>query len=343
MAVRVLIVDDSLFFRNRLAEIIARDPQLEVIGTAQNGEQAITQVKRLRPDVITMDLEMPIMDGIQATRRIMADCPTPILMLSTWTSSGAQSTLDALEAGAVDFLPKQLEDIAADTAIAQQKICQRILTIATSSQVKHQPVQSHSLVRSQHKNLTDQYKIVAIGTSTGGPVALQKVLTQLPATFPYPIVVIQHMPATFTPSFASRLNDQCAMHIKQAEDGEQLLSGTAYLAPGGQQMLVKGTRNKLFIEIQHGQANQTYKPCIDLTFESINKTCPSETLAIILTGMGVDGREGCRALRQSGATIWSQDERSSTIYGMPMAIAKAGLADKIYNLDDIGHHLAEMN
>ncbi|MDT8370544.1 MAG: chemotaxis response regulator protein-glutamate methylesterase [Gammaproteobacteria bacterium] len=350
MAIRVLIVDDSGFFRRRLTEIISSDRHLEVVGIAENGLQAIEQAKRLRPDVITMDIEMPEMDGITATRQIMAQLPTAILMLSTWTTEGAKATLDALEAGAVDFMPKRFSEISSDHDLAQQKLCLQLRYLATNFRkgITSRPSASPRSPEPKVANhiastkIDKRLKLVAIGTSTGGPVALQEILTKLPANFPYPILLIQHMPATFTPSFAQRLNNQCAIKVKQAENGNVLVAGTAYLAPGGEQMLLKGTKRQLRIELQASKPEQTYRPCIDITLGSIAEICPADTLAIILTGMGSDGRDGCSKLKPLGASIWSQDENSSTIYGMPMAIAKAGLADKILSLTDIAKHLSEL-
>ncbi len=342
MALRVLIVDDSGFFRRRLSEIISADPRLSVVGTAENGVIAIEQAKLLKPDVITMDIEMPVMDGITAVRHIMKQCPTSIVMLSTLSTAGAKATLDALEAGAADYMPKRFEDISTDRGLAHQRLCQRLVQLATnfrhSGQIQ-KTTQHHTAapVSKEHKRLP--IKLVAIGTSTGGPLALQKILTALPADFPYPILLIQHMPATFTPSFAERLNTQCAIEVKQAVTGDILKPGIAYLAPGAQQMLLKGNNSQQHIRIEKGSGEEAYQPCIDTTFESIAKVCPSETLAIILTGMGADGCKGCKTLKQLGASIWAQDKDSSTIYGMPQAVAKANLADKILNLSDIGKNL----
>ncbi len=349
--VRVLIVDDSGFFRRRLSEIIALDPRLEVVGMASNGLEAVAQVTLLKPDVISMDIEMPVMDGISAVRKIMAQQPTPILMLSTWTTEGAKSTLEALDAGAVDYLPKRFQDISDNTNIAHQQLCQRLHDLVTNSHTKNLPAAKASSIShnarqpdtaTATRSSNEQIRLVAIGTSTGGPVALQVILSQLPADFPHPILLIQHMPAAFTPSFAQRLDVQCKITVKQAIDGEKLLPGTAYLAPGGMQMFIKGTKRNSSIEIRAAKSDQTYKPSIDLTLESLIPICPAETLVIILTGMGADGREACKKLRPLGATIWAQDQQSSTIYGMPMAISKAGLADKILSLNDIGQHLAEL-
>jgi two-component system chemotaxis response regulator CheB len=347
VTVRVLIVDDSSFFRKRLSEIIAADPRLEVVGTAGNGQEALEQLQALRPDVVTMDLEMPVMDGITAVRKIKALRQTPVLMLSTWTTEGAKSTLDALEAGATDFLPKRFEDLSSDRSEAQKKLCQRIYQLASGFHASlEKPLQQQATreapVRAEAQTVS-QPELVAIGTSTGGPVALQRVLTRLPASFPCPIVMVQHMPASFTPSFAERLNAQCQIRVKQAEQGESLHPGTAYLAPGGQQLLVRGRPGRLYLHIEDGDATQTYKPCVDLTFSAIARVCGRETLAIILTGMGSDGRDGCQAIKQAGGHIWAQDQQSSTIYGMPMAVAKAGLADKILDLADIGQQLAELS
>lgn len=343
MTVKVLIVDDSSFFRKRLTEIIDADPRLEVVATAANGQEAIDQFQAVRPDVVTMDLEMPVMDGITAMRKIKALRQTPILMLSTWTTEGAKTTLDALDAGATDFLPKRFEDLSSDRSEAQKKLCQRIYQLASGFHASLEtPLQPKVAVVSRKRDQNLKPSLVAIGTSTGGPIALQKVLTQIPANFPCPILMVQHMPATFTPSFAERLDAQCKIHVKQAEHGEALHPGTAYLAPGGQQMLLKGRPGRFYLHIEDGDPNQTYKPCVDLTFNSIARICPAETLAIILTGMGSDGRDGCQTIKQLGGTIWAQDQQSSTIYGMPMAVAKAGLADKILDVTDIGRQLAEL-
>lgn len=342
MTVKVMIVDDSSFFRKRLTEIISSDARLQVVATASNGEEALIQLQQSKPDVITMDLEMPVMDGITAVRKIQSLRPTPVLMLSTWTTEGAKSTLDALEAGATDFVAKRFENLSSDHLDAQQQLCQRIYQLAHSFQ--HKPVAMAANPPHQKSTNTTEKpsfrpELIVIGASTGGPVAVPQILTKLPAQFPYPILLIQHMPAAFTPSFAERMNHQCAIKVKQAEDGEALKAGTVYLAPGGQQMLVKGRPNRLYLSIVDGEDSQTYKPCIDLTLESVAKVCGDKALSIILTGMGSDGRNGCQAIKHLGGMVWAQDQASSTIYGMPMAIAKAGLADKILNLTDISRQL----
>ncbi|MBP7823821.1 MAG: chemotaxis response regulator protein-glutamate methylesterase [Pseudomonas sp.] len=366
MAVKVLVVDDSGFFRRRVSEILGADPNIQVVGTATNGREAIEQAQALKPDVITMDYEMPMMDGITAVKNIMQRCPTPVLMFSSLTHEGARVTLDALDAGAVDFLPKNFEDISRNPEKVKQLLCEKIHTIARSNRRASQPqpaVPSSAPVVAPRPSAASSaspgsvrqsapvapaatspapkrksYRLVAIGTSTGGPVALQRVLTQLPANFPAPILLIQHMPAAFTKAFAERLDKLCRISVKEAEDGDVLRPGLALLAPGGKQMMVDG---RGVVKILPGDERLNYKPCVDITFGSAAKSYNDKVLAVVLTGMGADGREGARLLKQSGSQVWAQDEASCVIYGMPMAVVKANLADAVYSLDDIGRHLAE--
>jgi len=369
MAVKVLVVDDSGFFRRRVSEILSADSNIQVVGTATNGKEAIDQALALKPDVITMDYEMPMMDGITAVRHIMQRCPTPVLMFSSLTHEGARVTLDALDAGAVDFLPKNFEDISRNPEKVKQLLCEKILSISRSNRrgsaySAPAPTPGPSSVSSSLGGSSSParaaatptrttapahapsspapkrkaYKLVAIGTSTGGPVALQRVLTQLPASFPAPIVLIQHMPAAFTKAFAERLDKLCRISVKEAEDGDILRPGLALLAPGGKQMMIDG---RGAVKILPGDERLNYKPCVDITFGSAAKSYGDKVLAVVLTGMGADGREGARLLKQGGSSIWAQDEASCVIYGMPMAIVKAELADAVYSLDDIGKHLVE--
>lgn len=377
MAIKVLVVDDSSFFRRRVSEIVNRDPELEVIGTAANGAEAVKMAAELNPQVITMDIEMPVMDGITAVREIMASKPIPILMFSSLTHDGAKATLEALDAGALDFLPKRFEDIASnkDDAIAllQQRIralgrrrlfrpIARAVPANDKAQVsgeRTRPISSFSRSAVNTATATNhtaeasdkpaarssvvtrssgkKYKALMIGTSTGGPVALQKVLTQFPANYPHPILLIQHMPAAFTPTFAARLNGLCRIEVKEAETGELLRPGCAYLAPGGMQMMLErgGAYGK--IKVIAGKPDMNYKPCVDISFASASKVIGGDVLAVVLTGMGADGREGARMLKSIGATIWAQDEASCVVYGMPQAVAAAGIATKSIALE----HMAE--
>ena len=348
MTTRVLVVDDSGFFRRRVKEILEEDPLLTVIGDAANGQEAIDKTAELKPDVITMDIEMPIMDGIKATQKIMASTPTPIVMFSSLTTEGAKATLDALEAGALDFLPKRFEDISQDRNEAKKLLCERVRTIAQQKHMLRRarpvatstrtptPASTASPIARKPVNIgkSGGIDLVAIGTSTGGPLALQNILIDLPENFSKPIVMIQHMPATFTPAFAKRLDQLCKITVKEAEDGEQLKPGVALLAPGGKQMLVDGRATNAVVRVIDSEPSLTYKPSVDITFRSISKVFPSNTLAIVLTGMGADGREGARTLKAQGSEVWAQDEESCVVYGMPAAIVDAGLADKVLSLGD---------
>ena len=351
MAVRVLVVDDSGFFRRRVTEILSADKHIEVIGSASNGKEAIEQVKALKPDVVTMDIEMPVMDGITAVRRIMECCPTPILIFSSFATEGAKATFDALDAGAVDYLPKRIEDISNDRETAARQLCARVRLIGVKGLAHKQAVSTRAAARRVVQSAATKvvtpprrrgkYKLLAIGTSTGGPVALQRVLTRLPGNFPLPIVLIQHMPATFTPAFAERLDKLCAIKVKEAQDGDPLQPGTALLAPGGKQMVIEQQGPLAVVRIKPAEAGQTYKPSVDITFSSAAQVLGSDVLSVVLTGMGADGREGARLLKQKGSTVWAQDEASSVIYGMPAAIAEAGLADRVLALDQVGPSLVE--
>jgi len=346
MAVRVLIVDDSGFFRRRLSEIFAADPGIEVVGTAANGQEAVDQVPRLKPDVITMDIEMPVMDGISAVRRIMATHPTPILMFSSLTTEGATATFEALEAGAADYLPKRLEDIAADRNVAIRELTARVRLLATrrAPPPPRSPAEAlvHELVRAPaaRPGGAGRYRVLAIGASTGGPVALQQVLMALPRDFPLPILIVQHMPGTFTGPFAQRLSQMCKVTVKEAADGDVLMPGQALLAPGGKQMLLEQRAGQVLVRIQEPEPGQNYKPSVDVTFTAVARIYPGKALALVLTGMGADGREGARLLKQGGSTVWAQDEKSCVVYGMPAAVAEAGLADQVLPLLSIGPGIA---
>lgn len=416
MAFKVLIVDDSSFFRRRVTDILNQDRDLEVIGTAVNGKEAVEKAIELRPDVITMDVEMPVMDGITSVREIMKAAPVPILMFSSLTHQGAKATFDALDAGALDFLPKKFEDIARDKKEASETLQQRVKAIArkrtmyrsapartattpatsstTSSSAntttaKSRPTSALDRLaeRNQQSNLRRQaasndarradntrdtrtrqpirqdrqeptpaarpisksassnrapkdFKLLAIGTSTGGPVALQKILTQLPQNYSKPILLIQHMPATFTAAFAARLNTLCKITVKEAENGEALKPGVAYLAPGGQQMMLEGSASAAKLKVKADDSPRiTYKPSVDITFATAAKVFNDKVLAVVLTGMGADGRDGARMLKNQGSRIWAQDEASCVVYGMPQAVANAGLSECDIPLDEMASRI----
>lgn len=362
MAFRILIVDDSKLFCRHMEDILNADPNLTVVGSAKNGQEAVDRVLQLDPDVVTMDVEMPIMDGISAVKAIMARHPVPILMFSALTYSGAQATLDALEAGALDFLPKRFEDITSNREEAIQTLRSRVRQLASQKRSMalrklgpaslNDPDVRVDIRRNTHSdvlsapsgtlaNERDQdYKIVLIGASTGGPVALQQILSVLPQDFPLPILLVQHMPGTFTHAFAERLNAGCKIAVKEAQDLDQLEAGKAYLAPGGKQMYIERSHGVCRIRvIEDNDSTITYKPSVNVTFESLVPIINGKALAIILTGMGNDGLEGCEKLHATGATIWAQDEDSCVVYGMPQSIVKANIANLILPLQSIATNL----
>lgn len=340
---RVLVVDDSRFICRRVKEVLEEEPGFEVLASAGNGREAIRLTKELKPDVITMDVAMPVMDGITAVREIMRQCPTPVMMFSSSTYMGAQATLDALSAGAVDFLPKQLDELDGNRDVAKRLLRNRVRLVAQQAdrirnskpaklQAKQKPVSTK--LRSPD--------LLVIGASTGGPVAIQKVLTQLSAHCSFPVLLVQHMPPNFTGSFADRLNQKCAITVREAKNGDVLQAGLALLCPGGKQMSLNNHNGQYQVELRGKNSKEIYSPCIDYTFASIARNMRGHILAVVLTGMGADGKQGVVELKKHDTEIWAQDEFSSTIYGMPKAVVDAGLADHVFDLDEIAVEFARL-
>lgn len=361
MPINVLVVDDSAFFRRRIKEILEKHSDLKVIGFADNGRAAVEQVRALKPDVITMDYEMPLMDGITAVTKIMAECPTPILMFSSLSYEGARVTLDALEAGALDYLPKSFESMSAESGDSAKLLQDRVIAIAKRSNREQRPVSSVSSPTLQSKSPVGatsrkpqskgkspleslqgrRPNLIMIGASTGGPVALQNILTSLPANYPFPILMVQHMPGTFTSAFAERLDRICRVTVKEAANNDVIRPGTVLLAPGGKQMLVDANGRQ--VSIVDSDNRIQYRPSVDVTFGSAARSVKGKVLALVLTGMGADGREGCKLLKRQGATVWTQSEKTCVVYGMPMAVETAGLSDAVVDVNEIGNYLAELH
>ncbi|BFM16537.1 chemotaxis response regulator protein-glutamate methylesterase [Maricurvus nonylphenolicus] len=343
MPINVLVVDDSNFFQHRLKEIINAHSELNVVGVAANGREAVDMAQSLKPDVITMDYEMPVMDGVSAVRQIMAQRPVPILMFSSMTYEGARTTLDALDAGATDFMPKNFAEVSRDSAALKKKLHDRLLQIARPQRLARSATPAASFkappAPERKISLKGRVNLLVIGASTGGPVALADVLTKLPANFPVPIVLVQHMPENFTKAFADRLNRQCKIEVREAVDGDQLRPGLALLAPGGKQLMVE-KRGMGCVRVLPGDSRVNYKPSVDITFGSAANTYDKHVLGVVLTGMGSDGCEGARLLKRKGSAIWSQDQASCVIYGMPMAVAREKLTDRVLPLNEIGSALA---
>ncbi|WP_444994678.1 protein-glutamate methylesterase/protein-glutamine glutaminase [Aliikangiella sp. IMCC44359] len=355
MAIKVLIVDDSQFFCRRVGSILHSAHDIEIVGVANNGKEAIEKAQKLQPDVITLDVEMPVMDGVTALKQIVKVCDARVLMLSSLTYENAKITLDALDAGATDFLLKSYESLSSDSSGLVVQLQKKIREIGgarkfpmykapvneseketqTATQplrpVDNRPVEPKVRVPIRKGAI----KLVAIGASTGGPVALQRVLGNLPANYPYPITVTQHMPGTFTGAFASRLDGLCNLHIVEATDGMSLQPGYVYIAPGGKQMVFGGSASNPKIQVRETDARLQFSPSVDVTFGSASKLFSGDILALVLTGMGADGTEGSRLIKAKGGTIWAQDEASCVVYGMPMSVTKAGLTDAQLPIDQI--------
>jgi len=343
--IRVLVVDDSAFFRRCVVAMLNKTEGIEVVGEADNGLKAVQEAQRLRPDVITMDVEMPVMDGITAVKHIMAKVPTSILMFSALTRDGATATLDALDAGAVDFLPKDFGDLTGELDVAARFLSERILALGRRRKIKPPTITPRSAVplkptgQRLHVPMGDlrHCQLVVIGASTGGPVALQTILTSLPADFSVPILLVIHMPANFTPAYAERLDRMSGISVKEAADNDVLRPGLALLAPGGMQMTVeRNRRGQSVVRVQDPEADQTYRPSVDVTFVSVADSYPKKALAVVLTGMGSDGLKGARLIKSSGSSVWSQDEASCVVFGMPQAVEKAGISDRVLPIDQIG-------
>lgn len=342
--VRVLVVDDSSFFRRRIVHALRQADAIEVVAEAVDGRDAVEKARLHRPDVITMDVEMPNMDGITAVKWILGDRPCRIIMLSALTREGARATLDALDAGATDFLAKSQTDAEGRAVDLGALLRDKVLALGQRAAPAMRPpspvapmTRAAPAVRPT-RSTGFSPKVVIIGASTGGPVALQQILTSLPADFPLPVLVAVHMPAAFTHTFAERLDSLCKVKVREATDGSTPRPGEVLIAPGGRQMLLSGRHGTGRISITDVEG-QVYRPSVDLTFGSAAAVYGGSVLAVVLTGMGADGAKGAAELKRQGSHVWSQNAASCVVYGMPQAVEKAGLSDQVLPLDDIGQAL----
>ncbi|MES9974011.1 MAG: chemotaxis response regulator protein-glutamate methylesterase [Candidatus Thiodiazotropha sp.] len=347
---KVLIVDDSAFFRNRITAALSQADDIEIVGIAADGKEAIERARRLKPDVITMDVEMPVVDGISAVRKIMAETPTRILMFSALTKEGAKEALDALDAGAMDFLPKDMSNLGSGVEEANKQLLERVRAVGQSrlSSVRsvlggHSHASRTSKLAPSSITAGRKPELLAIGASTGGPVALRQVLSALPRNYPLPIVVAVHMPGSFTGAYAERLNTVCSIKVKEATDRDMLIAGQCLVAPGGKQLKVERGPSQYQVRITDPLPNQIYHPSVDLMLSSVAESYRERALGVILTGMGADGLQGAKKLKQAGSSLWSQDQQSCVVYGMPQAVEKAGLSDRVVALDEIGPLLARLS
>lgn len=344
--VKVLIVDDSAFMRSALANMLSSDPEIQIVGSARDGLEAIEKVAQLKPDIVTMDVEMPRMDGIAALRHIMAHTPVPVIMVSSLTAEGAQITIEALEIGAVDFIPKNLSEMSLNILRLKEVLVDKIKQLAKKGVVRRafRPAARPAAASTQAAAVSHVIRttgdrrvgLVAIGTSTGGPKALQEILPALPKEFPVPIVIAQHMPPNFTGPFAERLNQLSKLEVREAKEGDVLRPGLALIAPGGGHMRVSKKRTlEAVVTISEDRENFIYRPSVDALMTSVAEYFPGRALGVILTGMGNDGLKGLTDLKKTGGRIFAQNEESCVVYGMPKAVVDAGIADKVLSIEEV--------
>ncbi len=360
--IKLLVVDDSIFMRQALSKIFSQ-PDIEIVGLARNGREAIQMASELSPDVITMDIEMPVMNGLEALREIMKTNPIPILMVSTLTSEGADATLEALSLGAVDFITKKsnftemgalkddllakVRDIARNSEVKNRLIRRRLLQkfqdIQKTQTNKESTSSTEHLVQyeivSRPRPNANEVNVVGIGISTGGPAALQEVFSKLPEDLPFPILVVQHMPPLFTKSLANRLNSLSQVNVKEAENMDILQNGWAYVAPGGMQMTV----NKQGRLVISKEPNTLFKPSADVMFKSVAEMFGSRSVGIIMTGMGNDGTDGLRYIQQKSGYVIAQSPESCVVSGMPSSVINAKIANEVVPLKDIPQVIMELS
>ncbi|MGO8807307.1 MAG: protein-glutamate methylesterase/protein-glutamine glutaminase, partial [Candidatus Bathyarchaeia archaeon] len=314
--IKLLIVDDSLFMQKILVDLVQSDPQIKVVGTARNGEEALSKIENLHPDIVTMDIEMPKMDGLAAVQKIMEADPVPIVMVSALTQRDAELTLKGLEYGAIDYVHKPSGSLSLDIDIVKDELISKI-KIASFSNVNRVKTIVHDTL---NRNIKNHDKIISLTASTGGPPAITEILRGLPADVP-PILIVQHMPKGITRFFAQRLSDVCKFQVKEAEEGDKIQGGLALIAPGGFHMIVtKGKR----IALTTGHPVNFVRPSGDVTMISSAEAFGSKNIGVILTGIGVDGAKGIKAIKEKGGFTIAQDERTSVVYGMPKTAFETG-------------------
>jgi two-component system chemotaxis response regulator CheB len=347
-------VDDSPFMRKALERML-QAPDIEVAGTARDGLDALDKIPQLNPDIVTLDVEMPRLDGLGCLKRIMAEMPRPVLMVSSLTQEGAQATLDALALGALDFISKETSLASSSILQIQQDLQEKVRKLARSPRFRHvraplppppthpgqsapppsPPAPAPQAVARLGAIAGPRAELLTIGCSTGGPKALQDLLPALPRSLPVPCLIVQHMPATFTRAFAERLNGLCQVEVREATHLETALPGCVYIAPGGMHMLYRQRGSTGTIELSAEPSTSLHRPCVDVLFQSIADNCSRQVLAVILTGMGSDGTRGMVALKAKGAHTLAEAEESCVVYGMPRAAFERGCVDQVAPLQDM--------
>jgi len=332
--IKVLVVDDSFFIRRRLVEMLSSDPEIAVIDTAQNGLEAIQKIPELNPDVVTLDIEMPIMDGLTALGRIVREHPTPVIMVSTLTEEGSAATVQALLEGAVDFIHKPTELTNVKLPVIKEELISKVKAAARARLSRPAVRKLVTAPKDFDFNIAvARRKVVMIGSSTGGPRALIEILPRLPKDFPSPVAIVQHMPeGPFVRSIAKRLDSDSNIRVKEAEEGDRLEPGLALLAPGGCHMLIEKDG---IIKLNHGPAVNAVKPSVDVMMESGASVYGSNSIGVILTGMGKDGAAGMSIIKRHGGRTIAEHESTCVVYGMPKVVIESGSADSIVPLNSI--------
>jgi two-component system chemotaxis response regulator CheB len=342
--IRVLVVDDSVMFRRLLSDELSADPALEVVGTAANGRIALAKLTQVNPDLVTLDVEMPELDGIETLREIRKSFPKlPVVMFSALTERGASATLDALALGATDYFtkPSGTGGMADSLRTLREELIPAIKTLCGRPSTRDVPDRGPTAPpgaepqRPRPITRVGPVEVVTIGTSTGGPNALAEVFSGLPADLPVPIVIVQHMPPMFTRLLAERLTAQSAVKVVEARTGDVLHPGCAWIAPGDYHMTVVREGTQLKVKLNQDPPENSCRPAADVLFASVARTFGSAALAVIMTGMGRDGFRGCELIRTGGGQIIAQDEASSVVWGMPGFVARGGLADRVLPLNQI--------
>jgi len=351
--INVLVVDDSAFMRKAISMMLESDPNIKVCGLARDGSEAIRMVAELKPDLVTMDIEMPRMDGLTALSNIMKENPTPVIMVSSLTTEGAKATLEAFDKGAIDFIPKQLSYVSLDIVKIKENLIDKVKYIHSrrrtlmaqyalrkrKSEVPAKPSVARPVAPDVGRLIRREINVVAIGVSTGGPPALQAIIPGIPKNFPSGVLVVQHMPPMFTKSLANRLDGLSEVKVKEAEHGEPIVAGCVYIAPGDKHLKVRKWGGNADVKLDDEPSNSLHKPSVDVLMTSVAETYGGASLGVILTGMGSDGANGISHMKQKGAKVIAQDEQTSVVYGMPRAIVERGLADKVSSLDNIARDI----
>lgn len=352
--INVLVVDDSAFMRKAMTKMLESDPNIHVVGVARDGEEGVKLVKHLEPDVVTLDVEMPRMGGLEALKEIMTNTPTPVIMVSSLTEEGAPVTLDALDLGAIDYISKQIDGSTMDIVKIETDLIAKVKNSAGANVTHLSPtakLPEHKHVLSIPKgNIPEGARksiqktaVIAIGSSTGGPKALQEVLPLFPADLPVAILVVQHMPKAFTGPFAERLNECCPMKVKEAQEGDVVRPGEIIVAPGGIHMEVrKNKATEVTVHLTTEPEELLYKPSVDVMMSSVAEVYPGRAVAVMMTGMGSDGMKGMTAIKEKQGRTIAQDEETCVVYGMPKAVIEANIVDKVVPLQGIAGEVVNM-